>query len=125
MTGHTAQLLSLKKYITSIQLFQYNWKLSHMRNIVLVILFYLIFNSSQINKGFRISAIGHIIYILVRAVPVYRLGSCYVGDRTIWQNMSDFQRLLTLLKGNHPFMTIEVGSLSLLGLYLFYLRFIS
>lgn len=29
--------------------------------------------------------IGHIGYILVRAGPVFRLGSVYVGDRPIWQ----------------------------------------
>jgi hypothetical protein len=46
----------------------------------------------------------------------------YVGDRQLWQKMTDLERIRTLVMGRHPFMTIEVGSLLLLAAYFLYLR---
>jgi hypothetical protein len=45
-----------------------------------------------------------------------------VGDRQLWQKMTDLERIRTLVMGRHPFMTIEVGSLLLLAAYFLYLR---
>ena len=64
-----------------------------------------------------------IIIIIVRAGPVFRLGSCYVKDRPSWQNLNDIQRLSLLLSGHNVFLSIEVFSLSCLALYFLYNKF--
>jgi len=71
--------------------------------------------SGHVREGFSLSAVGHVGYILVRAGPVFRLGSVYVGDRPRWQGLTDRQRLGELLQGRHPFLTAEVGSLLFLA----------
>ena len=119
MSGHTAQALKLTGTITEKQLYRFNWVLSHVRNAYIVVILSCCVLSPQVREGFGLSAVGHVGYMLVRAGPVYRLGSVYVGDRPRWQGLTDSQRLAELLQGRHPFMSIEVGSLLfLVGLFL-------
>lgn len=121
MSGHSAQALHFKKVIDKDQLFRFNWILSHIRNLVVVIIFAVCVAYPRVRKGFGLSAVGHVGYILVRAGPVFRLGSVYVGDRPLWQGRTDRDRVLVLLRGNHPYLTIEVLSLTFIGaLFLFY-----
>lgn len=115
MSGHTAQYCNLKAIITPTELFDFNWKLSHVRNLTVISILILCYLHEDVRTGFGRSAVGHVAYILVRAGPVYRLGSCYVGDRPQWQGRSDLGRLGELLAGRHPYLTIEVGSLLLLA----------
>ena len=96
--------------------------MTHIRNLLVSAIFISCFLSTEIREGFAKSAIGHVVYMLVRAGPVFRLGSVYVGDRQLWQKMTDLERIRTLVMGRHPFMTIEVGSLLLLAAYFLYLR---
>lgn len=123
MSGHTAQYFNLQAIITSTNLFDFNWKLSHVRNFTVLAIFVLCYLHEDIRVGFGRSAIGHVAYILVRAGPVYRLGSCYVGDRPLWQGRTDSGRFKVLLTGEHPFLTIEVGSLLLLAIIFLCFKF--
>jgi len=120
MSGHTAQVLHLKKFITADTLYKFNWILSHIRNIIIVIILFLSWKYIHVRESFGRSAIGHIGYILVRAGPVFRLGSVYVGDKALWQSLTDIERVNKLLHGNHIFLTIEVCSLLFLCFLFFY-----
>ncbi len=122
MSGHTAQALSLKKHITADQLFRFNWMLSHARNLYVLFILAVCVCQPSARAGFGRSAVGHIAYMLVRAGPVFRLGSVYVGDRPLWQGLTDWQRLALLLSGKHVFLTIEVGSLCFLSVLFLYWR---
>ena len=102
MSGHSAQALHFNKTIDTNQLYRFNWILSHIRNVLVSIIFLLCLLYPEIRSGFGRSAVGHVGYILVRAGPVFRLGSVYVGDRPIWQKQTDHGRIATLLKGDHP-----------------------
>jgi hypothetical protein len=124
MSGHAAQGLQRKQIITPGQLYTFNWILTHARNAYLLYIFYLCYEYEKIRFGFSRSAIGHIGYMLVRAGPVFRLGSVYVGDKKRWQQYSDLQRLQLMFQGYFPFITIEVGSLLIFSLVLFYWRYI-
>jgi hypothetical protein len=64
MSGHGAQYLKLKKYINDNELYQFNWILSHIRNITITIIIILCITKPGIRKAFGQSAIGHIGYIL-------------------------------------------------------------
>jgi hypothetical protein len=101
--------------ITEQQLYRFNWALTHVRNVVVAGILLLCLASGHVREGFGLSAVGHVGYILVRAGPVFRLGSVYVGDRPRWQGLTDRQRLGELLQGRHPFLTAEVGSLLFLA----------
>jgi hypothetical protein len=122
MTGHIAQALQLKKHITTDQLYRFNWQLSHIRNIFVSYLAYCLWLSPSLRLGFARSAIGHVGYLLVRAGPVFRLGSVYVGDRAVWQGHTDFKRLQLMVSGYFPFISIEVGSLLALCVLFLYWR---
>lgn len=123
MTGHTAQALHLKNSITADQLYKFNWILTHARNVIVLYIWFAIATDANIRSGFARSAVGHLSYMIVRAGPVFRLGSVYVGDKTVWQSHSDFKRLHLMLTGNFPFMTIEVGSLVVFSVVLLYFRY--
>jgi hypothetical protein len=123
MSGHSAQALTLAKYWTKEQLHSFNWILTHARNIYVVFILSMCALSPQVREGFGISAVGHVGYILVRAGPVFRLGSVYVGDRPLWQGKTDSQRIGELLEGKHPFLTIEVGSLLFLAALFLYWKY--
>ena len=122
MSGHAAQALKLRGTLSAEQLYQFNWALTHVRNVVVVGIVTLCIMYPQIREGLGLSAIGHVGYILVRGGPVFRLGSVYVGDRDRWQKLTDVQRLVELSQGKHPFMTIEVGSLACLAVLFLYWR---
>ena len=122
MTGHTTQAFRLKKWITEEDLYAYTWLLSHVRNLILIYIFYQCYSNPSVRLGFARSAIGHIGYMLSRAGPVFRLGSCYVGDKTRWQSYSDWKRLKILCSWQYPFITIEVGSLIGFSIVLLYWR---
>jgi hypothetical protein len=124
MSGHTAQALSLKKVISPGSLLRFNWLLSHARNMFVVGLLVLCYRYPTLRSGFGRSAVGHVAYILVRAGPVFRLGSVYVGDRALWQGLSDGDRLRTLMTGHHPFLSLEVGSLTLVAAVFMYWRMV-
>ena len=124
MSGHSAQALHFKKIINKDQLFRFNWVLSHIRNLVVGLIFAVCVIFPRVRKGFGRSAVGHVGYILVRAGPVFRLGSVYVGDRPLWQGRTDKDRIAVLLAGNHPFLTLEVGSLVLLGTLFLFFKFL-
>eukprot|EP01038_Epipyxis_sp_PR26KG_P011663 gene11663-15615_t len=125
MSGHTAQVLGLKKVITTDELNRFNWFLSHVRNIIVLIILVLCFIFPKIRNSFGKSAIGHVGYILVRAGPVFRLGSVYVGDRPLWQSFTDYKRIQTLMSGKHPYLSLECGSLTFLALLFLSWRYIS
>jgi hypothetical protein len=76
MSGHAAQVCSLKKILTANGLYKFNWVLSHVRNIYVVFVFFMSWQDGLIRKGFGDSAIGHCGYILVRAGPVFRFENC-------------------------------------------------
>ena len=116
MSGHLAQALQRKKYITPAQLYDFNWALTHARNLIITVILILCYNSYEIRSGFGRSAVGHVGYMLVRAGPVFRLGSVYVGDKPLWQSHTDRKRLAIMFSGKHPFISIEVGSLVFLSL---------
>lgn len=122
MSGHLAQAWQRKQYITPGQLYDFNWALTHARNVIILAIFTLCFLYPEIRAGFGRSAVGHVGYMLVRAGPVFRLGSVYVGDKALWQSHSDSKRLAIMTSGKHPFITIEVGSLVCLSLLFLYWR---
>ena len=122
MSGHLAQAMQRKHFITPAQLFQFNWVLSHVRNVGICLILWFCYYYPEIRAGFGRSAVGHVGYMLVRFGPVFRLGSVYVGDKTVWQNHTDFTRLSLMLTGNYPFITIEVGSLVFLSILFLYWR---
>lgn len=123
MSGHAAQGLQRKKHISDDTLYHFNWLLSHIRNVIIVYIFWRCFTDENIKLAFARSAVGHVGYMLVRAGPVFRLGSVYVGDRPLWQKRSDLDRIWVMMSGKHPFITIEVGSLSLLSCLFLYWRY--
>lgn len=125
MTGHTAQALHLKSSITADQLYKFNWILAHARNAILLYIIFANFTEFSTKDGFARSAVGHVGYMIVRAGPVFRLGSVYVGDKAIWQNHTDGKRLQLMVTGNFPFISIEVGSLVLFSCILLYWRYFS
>ena len=125
MSGHSAQALHYNKIIDKDQLYTFNWILSHTRNVVVGVIFLLCVIYPRIRTGFGLSAVGHVGYILVRAGPVFRLGSVYVGDRPLWQGRTDRNRLSVLLKGSHPYLTAEVGSLTAMGVLFLIFKFSS
>ncbi len=124
MSGHTAQALNLKRIITPQSLLRFNWLLSHARNLFVAGLLFLCYQYPALRAGFGRSAIGHVAYILVRAGPVFRLGSVYVGDRPLWHSLSDSDRLRTLMTGRHPFLSVEVGSLLLVAVVFLFWRLV-
>eukprot|EP01031_Cornospumella_fuschlensis_P030026 gene30026-36264_t len=107
MTGHTAQALHLKKFISADQLYKFNWALTHARNAVLLYIVIVFATDSTTREGFARSAVGHVGYMIVRAGPVFRLGSVYVGDKAVWQSHTDLKRLHLMFTGYFPFITIE------------------
>ena len=122
MSGHLAQALQRKQYITPGQLYDFNWALTHARNVLIAGILVICYASEDIRSGFGRSAVGHVGYMLVRAGPVFRLGSVYVGDKPLWQSYTDSKRLSIMASGRHPFITIEVGSLVFLSLLFLYWR---
>lgn len=122
MSGHLAQALQRKKYITADQLYTFNWQLTHARNVIICGILWLCYAYPEIRAGFGRSAVGHVGYMLVRAGPVFRLGSVYVGDKALWQSFTDSKRLSIMASGRHPFITIEVGSLVGLSMLFLYWR---
>lgn len=123
MSGHSAQALHFNNIIDKDQLYRFNWILSHVRNIAVSVILFLCVLYPRVRTGFGLSAVGHVGYILVRAGPVFRLGSVYVGDRPLWQGRTDRDRIAVLLDGKHPYLTIEVGSLCSLGLLFLVYKF--
>lgn len=123
MSGHAAQALSLKKHISSQQLYRFNWLLSHVRNCIVLYILFQCYHDPELRIGFGESAIGHIAYMLVRAGPVFRLGSVYVGDKALWQSHTDWKRLKIMLSGQYPFITFEIGSLLFLSILFLYWKF--
>jgi hypothetical protein len=123
MSGHSAQALHFNNIIDKDQLYRFNWILSHVRNVAVSIISFLCVVYPRVRMGFGLSAVGHVGYILVRAGPVFRLGSVYVGDRPLWQARTDQDRIAVLLSGKHPYLTIEVGSLGFLGLLFLVFKF--
>jgi hypothetical protein len=73
MSGHAAQLLSFKKFISKETLFKFNWLLSHVRNIVVTAIFAACLVHSGIRRGFGKSAVGE----LFRDHLDFLLISCY------------------------------------------------
>lgn len=122
MSGHLAQALQRKQYITAGQLYDFNWKLTHARNVIVASILCACYWFPDIRAGFGRSAVGHVGYMLVRAGPVFRLGSVYVGDKAVWQSHSDWKRLSIMASGKHPFITIEVGSLVAVSILFLYWR---
>lgn len=123
MSGHSAQALHFNNIIDKEQLYRFNWILSHVRNATVSVILFLCVVYPRIRTGFGLSAVGHLGYILVRAGPVFRLGSVYVGDRPLWQSRTDRDRFNVLLSGRHPYLSIEVGSLAALGLLFLVYKF--
>ena len=124
MSGHSAQALHYNKTIDKDQLYKFNWILAHVRNALVCIILLLCLLYPEIRAGFGRSAVGHVGYILVRAGPVFRLGSVYVGDRSLWQKRTDQGRISVLLEGYHPYLTAEVGSLSVVACLFLLFKFI-
>lgn len=122
MSGHLAQALQRKQYITAANLYDFNWVLTHVRNAVVCLILLSCYCYPEVRAGFGRSAVGHVGYMLVRAGPVFRLGSVYVGDKPLWQSYTDSKRLAIMASGKHPFITIEVGSLLALSLLFLYWR---
>lgn len=123
MSGHAAQGLQRKHHISAEQLYEFNWVLSHLRNVIIVYIVWRCYNDASVRMGFARSAVGHVGYMLVRAGPVFRLGSVYVGDKTVWKKYSDIERIQIMMSGRYPFITIEVGSLFALSLTFLYWRY--
>jgi len=101
------------------------WILTHMRNSVVILIIIMILINSNIRRGFAISASGHIAYLLVRAGPVFRLGSLYLDDefKKKWQEeYTDYQRANYLLSGKNFYFSLEIGTMLLAIIILFYLR---
>jgi hypothetical protein len=124
MSGHLAQALQRKKFITETQLYDFNWALTHARNVVVCLVLWSCYAYPEVRAGFGRSAVGHVGYMLVRAGPVFRLGSVYVGNKAIWQSHTDLKRLAIMASGMHPFITIEVGSLLGISLLFLYWRIV-
>lgn len=123
MSGHLAQALQRKQYISVANLYDFNWALTHIRNVVICCVLLFCYSYPEIRAGFGRSAVGHVGYMLVRAGPVFRLGSVYVGDKQLWQRYTDSKRLAIMTSGKHPFITIEVGSLLGLSVLFLYWRY--
>jgi len=101
------------------------WILTHMRNSVVILIIIMILINSNIRRGFAISASGHIAYLLVRAGPVFRLGSLYLDDefKKKWQEeYTDYQRANYLLSGKNFYFALEMGTMILAIIILFVLR---
>lgn len=101
------------------------WMLTHARNVIVVLVLILIIVNSTIRRGFAISASGHIAYLLVRAGPVFRLGSLYLDDefKKKWQEeYTDYQRVKYLLLGKNFYFALEIGTMLITIIVLLLLR---
>lgn len=101
------------------------WIITHSRNVVVVFVLLSILLSSDIRRGFAISASGHVAYLLVRAGPVFRLGSLYLDEefKKKWQEeYTDYQRAQYLLSGKNFYFALEIGTMLLTIVVLVFLR---
>ena len=101
------------------------WIITHSRNVVVVFVLLMIILNEDIRRGFAISASGHIAYLLVRAGPVFRLGSLYLDEefKKKWQDeYTDYQRAKYLISGKNFYFALEIGTMLLTIIVLAYLR---
>lgn len=124
MNGHAA--MTLRDSISTKSYNQIMWTINHIRNIFMVFMLASIWMSPRLQRGFALSASGHISYMLVRMGPVFRIGSLYFSDRpdlkAQWEVMSDFNRLKAILSLKYPFFSLELALLSLTIIVLLSLR---
>jgi len=101
------------------------WLITHLRNVIVIFILLLIIIDSDIRRGFAISASGHIAYLLVRAGPVFRLGSLYLDEefKKKWQlEYTDYQRAQYLISGQNFYFALEIGTMLLTIIVLLFLR---
>lgn len=126
MNGHAA--LTLRDKLSHNILDKVLWKIAHARNITIITIFYLCITDDEIQRGFAISAVGHVAYMAVRLGPVFRLGSIYVEEGPVkekWQQSGDFTKLKAVLLFKYPFLSVELLLLFALTVYFLYLRLFS
>lgn len=126
MTGHAA--LAFRDKLSPTIFDSVLWKVTHGRNISILLIWLFCWNDPKIRRGFAVSSVGHISYLIVRMGPVFRLGSIYVKEgeeKTKWQSLSDWNRLQAIVKFQYPYFTIELGLMFLMVIFLFYLRLTS
>jgi hypothetical protein len=125
MSGHIIQYLKYINIINDTTLYKCNWILSHIRNSIIITIIIICITTPTVSKAFGESAIGHVGYILVRAGPVFRLGSLYLDEefKKKWQDeYTDYQRAKYLISGKNFYFALEIGTMLLTIIVLAYLR---
>ena len=101
MNGHAA--MTLRERLDEDIYDRLMWIITHMRNLVLVLVLALCVMYPTIRRGFALSATGHVAYMIVRLGPVFRIGSMYMKgekEKKRWsKELTDGERLQLLLAG--------------------------
>eukprot|EP01038_Epipyxis_sp_PR26KG_P010725 gene10725-14403_t len=124
MNGHA--VMTLRGKLSDNIYSSITWKITHSRNAILVIVLITCWFYPAIRRGFAVSAVGHLAYMLVRLGPVFRLGTLYLvskADKEEWQTASDLKRIkLLFIDWKHPYFALEIGILLIACVYFAYLR---
>lgn len=122
MTGHATLVLrgvwkpdSIAK-ISSI--------LAQMRVFVVSGILFICLVNSEIREAFGRSAVGHISYMMVRAGPVFKTGAVYLNndEKIAWSRCSDGEKMVQLIKGTYPMLSVELALLSFTSAFFFAMR---
>lgn len=71
-----------------------------------------------------LSGVGHAAYLLVRVAVIFRAGKTFIHEteRPKFQNLSDFDRFIAIIKLKYPWLAFELGIHLFTSLYFLYLR---
>lgn len=85
----------------------------------------LIFMMKIVFTRLALSAAGHVAYMIVRAIPVFRIASQYFPnpqEREQWENLTDAERFKKLRQGENPWLALELSLMFICSAVLLYLR---
>jgi hypothetical protein len=123
MSGHT--VVTYREYFDK-EIFYEIMKVTSMsRNIAVASILAICLVNPSIRRGFGVSAIGHISYLVVRIGPVFRLGSIYVKDgleKTSWQKLTDYERMEAVFALKYPLLSLELLVISSAIIFFLFLR---
>jgi hypothetical protein len=128
MSSHSLIAFKSQSFEKSEMYIYLHWILAYSRKCILLIVLLCCFVNNEIQRGFGISALGHISYLVVRIGPVFNLGSIYIhhhNDKILWKELSFKAKLKTLLSLKYPWFLVELSLHIFCVLYFIYLRIIT
>jgi hypothetical protein len=111
MTGHATLVLRGKWKPETIS--TVSWFLAYMRVCMVLGILVICYVRDDVRDAFGRSAVGHVSYMMVRAGPVFKTGSIYLTDeeKLTWNECSDGQKILHLVKGTYLMLSVELALL--------------